>query len=269
MGTKGDPSYNFRDRRVQVLVRNREQTSTQEVWFEGALVVPTVEGSSYSLYSRSGTVEILNKAISVVGDVATATIEAEDIPESVAYDDRFTEEWTLVINGTEYKTRRSCILSPTPLRCPVIQQDILDINPQILEDLINYDSNLQRWIDSAWTEVLRHLIRKNEWPDRIVDPSSLFDPVRETALYRIYSFLALDTQRGERYVEARDAHNLAMRQALTEITYRVDTDFDNADDDPTRRRTLATVIHRNQPPIQGYGRYYGRGAGWHSWMDGY
>jgi len=85
--------YSFRVPFQNVLMRGRAQVVKLEASRNGELVAPTVLGSSFSLFDPQGTAIIDAQPITLVDLVATYSITALELPDTIEYSELYQERW--------------------------------------------------------------------------------------------------------------------------------------------------------------------------------
>lgn len=243
MASQSERSYSARSRAPQVLTRGRGQTTTREIRRSGAIVTPTA--GTYSLISPTGSVVIAEVAVTgIPGGIASMAIGASDLPATLAFGEGYRELWKLTVDGVERTFPRDAALSLYTLANPVSQADLTGDYPSLVDQVGQWATDLQQWIDQAWDYTLRSLFRRSEWPDQIVDESSVFDAVAEESLFRIFRFLANSSKNGERFSVPRDDHKSAAINARKSIRFRVDRSNDGVADS-LDRESASAIVHRN------------------------
>lgn len=239
MPLPADPMYQLPVRFPSAIGRGYAQTLTLRVEHEGALVAPTVPGSSWVLKSRTGTVLI--KAITVVDSIATVTIDASDL-EDEPYSNQLMEEWTLVVGGRTLKQQRRASLARVPLEMPASGLDITGVDQLLLRDLGDPATALQPFLEEAWGDIIRYIFRQERWPSGIVDVHELHEPLRELTRAKVRRFLS--TSQEDRHWGLYQEHKAAGLDALAKIRVRMDDDQDGVPDTETVQ-PLQSAFHEN------------------------
>ena len=243
MASQSETAYTARSRAPQVLTRGRDQTTTQELRRSGAIVTPSA--GTYTLIGPTGAVVIAEVNVTgIPGGIASMALVAADLPATLAFGEGYRELWKLTVDGVVRTFPRDAALSLYTLANPVSQADLTGDYPSLVDQVSQWATDLQQWIDQAWDYTLRSLFRRSEWPDQIVDESSVFDAVAEESLFRIFRFLANSSKNGERFSVPRDDHKAAAINARAKIRFRADRTNDGVADS-LDRESLSTVVHRN------------------------
>ena len=234
--------HTYRVRAAVVLARGRAYTTSIETRLGGALVAPS--SGTYTLVGPDGAT-VSTGAISVVADVATYSIPADDLPDTLPYGGGYRERWDLTFSdGTVTVGQRPGYLAREPIYCPTTQADLEQRIPGLASLLGTSTTNLQGFIDLAWADTLERLVMGGQWPDAIVDVDSLAPGVRELAL--AYTFDAFATASPD-YADMATRHRQSAEAALGRIRYRVDLDQDGLADDDRRHGT--PLLRRSSPRV--------------------
>ena len=239
--------YSFRIGYPDVIQREREQIVDLKAYVDGALAAPT--SGTFSLIKPDGTKAIDAVAVTITSSVAQYTIPAASLPDTLPLSELYLEEWKLVMPDTTTRTvRREAAVSKFPITPVLCEADIVEGEyPDIVSQLGNYASNLQGFMDEAWTRLLRRLWSNVDWPSLYVSNYELRDVHRETTLFLIMKFLFRRTSGDNRFERLMDYHHKAGQMAYDSMTFRMDKEQDNKIDG-LDRRTNTTVVHRNAAP---------------------
>ena len=148
--------HTYRVRAAVVLARGRAYTTSIETRLGGALVAPS--SGTYTLVGPDGAT-VSTGAISVVSDVATYSIPADDLPDTLPYGGGYRERWDLTFSdGTVTVGQRPGYLAREPIYCPTTQADLEQRIPGLASLLGTSTTNLQGFIDLAWADTLERLV---------------------------------------------------------------------------------------------------------------
>lgn len=253
MPIPSDVGHTFRIRAPEVIERGRAHLTRLEARLGGSLVAPSA--GTYTLTAPDGTT-VVTGAVSIVGSTAQYQIQAGDVPASLGYGDGYSESWDLTIAGVITTGRREAYIARRALHCPVTQADLEALHPRLATTMGSAAASLQGHIDEAWADTLLRLVASGRWPEAVVEPTSLREYVRETALYYVFRSLIGGAGAGDvRYSALADEHKAAAVAAWTAIRYRQDFDQDGLADDETRRGPGGGVVARggSTPWIYGAG----------------
>lgn len=242
----GEIQYSFRTRAPDVLERERAQVLRMPAYRDGALAAPTVAGSSFTLLDPSGTAVVDGKAITVVSDIAQVALTAGDLPDTLDLSDMYQERWVLVMpDGTTRTVRREAAVARFLLTCPVADPDIVNGEyPDLVNELGDFATSLQGFIDEAWAQLLNKLWNRGRWPEMLVSQSSIREPIRQKTMALIFKFLYRQTSGNNRFLDLMNRHESEWEKAFNEMTSRLDTDMDGRADD-RNRVGHGGMVHRN------------------------
>jgi hypothetical protein len=106
---------------------------------------------------------------------------------------------------------------------------------------------VQGFIDAAWARIIRRLFGSSEFPDHIVDRSSLVDPHRELTEHLVFRWLARETPEGHEYRIRYKDHEKAWEAAWERVSWRRDREQTNTPDQTRHTPTLAIVMPNGAP----------------------
>ena len=245
MSGSGATVYNFRMGGPDVLQREHANDIALEVYKDGALVAPT--SGTVTLIDPGGVKVIDAAAVTVTDSIATYTIGSGVLPSTVAIGRIYVLRWALVIAGATYTVQRVCSVARFPMVLPVTDKDLTDGEyPDLIDQLGDYGTNAQAFLESSKRDVLRELEQEGQWPDLIVSPSDLFEPIRQLALSKIFAFL-FNTNDSERSQVLMDMHRDRYEKTLRTLTARFDRDDDGLPDS-NAREAVHRVIHPGGAP---------------------
>ena len=252
-----DIGATFRVRCPEVYERGRAHATKIEARLGASLVAPS--SGSFQLLSPTGAV-VASPAVTITGSIATATVAAVDLPDTLSFGPGYIEEWTLTIGGVVQIARKDAWLARRALFCPVTQADLEQLHPALGASVRSGTGSLQAQIDSVWTDTLGKLYATGQWPARILEPSTLSAYVRNRALAAVFrSFMVGSATPGNNNNELATYYDNEADRAWGSIQYLADDDQDGkADSD--ERQGPGGPIARSSPP-DWYGRrltYRGR-----------
>lgn len=239
--SSGETVYTYRQIGPDVLQRARGNTITLEVWRDGAKVAPTA--ATVSLVRPSGSFVVQDAAASIVSSVAAYTISAGDLPATEPTGQLYQLRWTLTIGGLARTVNRACTVARYPMVLPVTDADLTEGEyPDLVDQLGDYGSNLQTFLEAAKRDVLRELEQAGQWPDLITGPSDLFEPIRQSTYVKVFRFLfsTNDSERSERLMEL---HRAEYQKVMKDLRTRMDRDDDGVPDSESRE-AMTRTIHR-------------------------
>lgn len=247
----GETAYTFRTTMPDVLQRGRDVVVRLEAYRDGALVAPTVLGSSFTLIGPGGTTVVDAKAITVSGSVAQCALTAAELPETLELSELYQQRWSLVMpDGTTRTIRRECAIARFLFHPPVADVDLTEEYPDLIDLLGEQMTDAQSFIDGATGRVLRILFKSGRWPDIMLSNDAFYDAIRELTLYRIFKWLYRETGNNagpSRWERLMDIHRENSERELAAFTSRLDADHDGLPDS-IDRQAGSTVIHRNATP---------------------
>jgi len=246
--------YSAQIRHVELLERNKNQTTSISVYRDNALVVPTE--AKYTLIDPN------NKKIldSVVASVATDGVvsyphTATQLPSSQILGEGYIQEWWIKIDGYGHIFRRMTALVlrrlypvVSDIDLTAIYSDLEDVRPSTL-------TSYQKYIDDAWYQILRRIRNRGMGYEYLMmSAESFFESHRHLSLYLIFrDFHSSLGQSNGRYLDLANEHYKLYRDDFDSINFIYDENHDGEADDPNKRTRGQPTIFLNRP-----GEYYRR-----------
>ena len=231
-----ETGYRARANVPVMIERARTQVSAIVLYTPSGVAAPASAGT-YTLLKPGGTAVISAAAITTNATGAEYEIDASDIPANnttAPLGQGWQERWALTMpDGTQRTFRRSASMALFELHPCVVDVDLTDLYPDLLDSLGNYRTNLQTWIDNAWSTVMRALHRNGDWPFIIVEPSDIYEWVREQAFVNVFRALhkmSAGTGSNEDWKALWDSHEMGLRAAREGARITVDRDQDGIAD---------------------------------------
>ena len=250
----------------EFLERGRTQIIQLPVYSAGALVAPTVAGSTAALIGPTGTAVWAATAITVTASIATLSVTTALLPTTQQLGEGYTLVWSLVISGVIRVFRREAVVARYMVSCPVSQDDVTTRHPRLLTDLGAASAvagRLQAVIDTAWGDVLRWLVRGANWPHHIVGAESLYDVTLQRAI-ELAARRIDDSGPGAgggigRYARIAEEASERYKSAQVALTALWDRDQQGAPDSLARSGGSGVTLVRG--PVD-YGRVPSRPSRW-------
>ena len=244
MPIPSDLGRSYRVRLPSVLSLSEDTVARLESRLGASEVAPA--SGTYTLMSSAGAV-VVTGAVVMSGDTPTFTVSAAalvaaDVVQGVG----LREVWELVYSAAPLNVTVTvpAAVAKYPLHCPVTQADLEGLYPDLGGMLGASASDVQLWIDGAWTAILRRMLSEGRYPAEVVDTESLVQPVTELALADMFRHFGLTSPR---YQDAATEHREAYSVAWAGVTFRIDTDGDGIADSQTRTAGSG-IIRRNRAP---------------------
>jgi hypothetical protein len=233
----------FRAQYPQVLVRGRANTSRMELHRSGVLVEPSA--GTYQLLDPDGA-SVASGDVSVVDDVARFALTAEQLASTLRLGEGYTEVWALTVDGVVRTVRREAGVTRYELAPAFTEADLLLEEPDLVSKLGSVTS-VQGFVDAAWARIIRRLFASSQFPDHIVDRSSLVDPHRELTEHLVFRWLARETPEGHEYRTRYKDHEKAWEAAWERVSWRRDPDQTNTPDQTRHTPTMAIIMPNGAP----------------------
>lgn len=220
-----------------------------EVW--GDEITAATSGT-YRLRGTDGGTLSTGAVVIEADGASSYAIPSGDLPAALGLGQGYMEQWSLVIDGEALLIERPVIIARQALLCPVTVGDLQDIWRDIQHIFSGMsDTGLNRFVRTAWRDVLRRLLADGVWPERIIDVDSLFDVTRNRALFHLFHQASISAP--ERYGTTRDHYAGEYRSGWATVRYREDTTGDGLPDSPDRS-TRGQIVNRGVGPNNWRGR---------------
>ncbi len=221
-------AYSYRAVGPDVLERASQQVVKLEVWYQGSLVAP--DSGTLSLLGPDGTAHVDAQSVTVSGNIAQYTIGAVSIPASLALGRLYQLKWVLSFGSETRTIVRNCSLSLRQMVLPVADGDLTREYPDLLVQMGDYATTLQGFIELAKDDVLRELSKSGQWVHIIVGASTLYEVIRQRALYHSFKFLFRLTSGDNRFERLMDDHRDDYGKELDTLVARFDRTGDGLAD---------------------------------------
>lgn len=238
--------YAPRFKHPQVYVRGRDQRAECAVYRDGSQVAVT--SGTLTVYDPSHTAVVDGAAISLSGSTAYYDLTAvSHLPATATLGAGWQERWALLMaDGVTHTFVRDCYVGLRQAYPPVSDVDLLDLYPDMAEELLDGVSHMQRFGDAAWAEILRWAFSIGIWPHRNIASSAMFDLLLHTWLRNVLAYLVRRTN-DERFVLLWEHHRDSAEVSRSQLALKLDQDEDGFADEE-HRRGLTPVVHPNVPP---------------------
>lgn len=247
--SSGEILYSARTQFPDSIVDGRDNTLALEVRRDGGIVTPDAAGT-FTLLNDAGDVVVTKPATIAVSGRLEAVVLATDMSTfGATVGELYQTRWTPTMPGeSDARTfRREAVITPLRLYPPVSEVDIEGLYPDISDQLGQFASNLQTWLDQAWGYVLRRLLKNGRWPDLLVSTHDAFDVVMERTIWTVYRFLFSKATGSNRFETLMKDHEQAWKGEWATFSGRWDEDADGLAEDLDREAANLSV-HINAAP---------------------
>lgn len=252
MSASGETLYTARVPYPDTLGTNRINAVKLGIYRDGALVAPTVSGSSFSLISPNGTAIVDEDPITVDSDgYANASIAAALLDPTAANVDLgegWQEVWSLVFGGVAFPFDREASLARRPIYPCITDDDLLACYPDLGAIRGSTVTTFQGFIDEAWKRVHLRWLSEGGVLYFVKSAYAFREAELELALGLTFRWLGKSQASRGNYLELSTAHLAAYDRAWGRINVTEDLDHDGKVDDPESRARRGTVLNFNVPP---------------------
>ena len=248
--------YAPRIRIHDVLERARGFTVDLPVYRDGVLVSPT--SAHFRLSDPAGNDVIENTAVSIVANVATYTINADQLSSTLALGEGYMQHWRLTISGQTYSFRKPTSLARSALYMVITDldleaeySDLASIRPSSI------GSSYQQYIDEAWVQLIQRIRDLGNIEYLIMSPQSLRSAHKNLTFYLIFKDMDSSGLGEGRYLQLAQQHMREFVYDFKRLSFKYDMNQDGVTDDPNRNRSNLGVFYTSAPP-----RVFGRRGRW-------
>lgn len=241
--------YTFETSRPMLYQRARRRVTRMPAYLEGALVAPEAT-STFSLVAPDGTAIIDAQTVTIADSVAQYTVEAADLPATLALGEGYQEVWGLDMpDEHHHEVDRSGALVLRPLVPVVSDQDLVRLYPTLAGDKPHGVTSFQDQIDEAWTEILNTLTSRGMKPYLLKDAWAFKSAHVHLTLAILFRGYALAQAGRGNYLDLSVTEQKLFEAAWAGITSEVDANHDGRPDSPGQERHAAAgVIHVGGAP---------------------
>lgn len=238
--------YTFRTPYPDVLQRGRARVVSLMATRAGEVIAPV--SGSFSLIDPTGAAVIDAAVVAVIDSVATYSISALELPESLDLSELYQQRWALTFaDGVTRTARRECAVARFELYPPAGEFDlVLGEYPNLRDEISDIERTLQPFLDEAWAQILEALWASGRFPSLMLSTSALRQPLRQLSLYLVFKHLFRNTAGAgpNRWQVLMDRHRSDWEKSWATMTARIDHNHDGIADSRSRE-SASTVVHRN------------------------
>ena len=230
--SSGETDYTFRTPGPDYLVRARAQRAKLPIYRDGALVEPTVPGSTFKLFDIGDDIDtatpLVSGAVDNVGSIPGRSILASEVPSTLEYGRGYLELWHFVLpDGSERDIPRPAALCRSPLY-PVISDIDVDPRGELARHRATTVTSFQSWIDSGWLTLLGMLEEVGRWPEKVWTPYAFRALHMHLTNAEIYASYA--RSQGGKWLELKADAEKQASFAWTRLRAMLDNDQDGQPD---------------------------------------
>lgn len=248
--------YSAQIRHVELLERNKAQTSDISIYRDNALVVPT--DAKYTLIDPHGK-KLIDSEVASIADSGIVSYPhlASDLPNTIDLGEGYIQEWWIKIDGYGHVFRRMTALVLRRLYPTVSDIDLTAIYTDLEEVRPSSLSSYQKYIDDAWYQILRKIRNKGMGFEYLVmSADSFYEAHRHLSLYLIFKdFHSSLGQSNGRFLDLAQEHQRMFLSEFDSINFIYDQDHINKPVDKDTRKASKPVIYLNGNGHRRFNRY--------------
>jgi hypothetical protein len=243
MTPTGITTYSARVAYPSLLVLGRDTVVQLPVYHDGALVVPA--SGTYTLVAIGGN-SIVSAAVSIVSSVATYTISAATLANSLPLGEGYVEVWLLSFTGeaAAREFRRTAALAKCPVFPVVTDLDLIGEYDALADQRTGRMANFQGPIDQAWKVIITRLIQEGRLPYMVRTPDALREAHLHLSLAKLFQSFGLNAD-GNHWRELAKIEQERYEKSWAASSVQLDQDQDGLVDNPFARASSSGVVSLN------------------------
>jgi hypothetical protein len=243
MTPTGITTYSARVAYPSLLVLARDTPVQLPIYYEGELVVPT--SGTYQLLAIGGA-SVVSAAVSIVSSIATYTIPAASLANSLPLGEGYIEVWLLSFAGESAprEFRRTAALAKCMLFPTVTDLDLIAEYDALADQRVGRMASFQGPIEQAWKQVITRLIQEGRLPYMIRTPDALRDAHFHLSLAKLFQSFGLNAD-GSHWRELAKEEQSRYEKAWSAASVQLDQDQDGLVDNPLARASATGVVSLN------------------------
>jgi hypothetical protein len=223
----------------EYITREEENVVLCPVYSGAALVAP--DSGTCEITDDAGEV-IATPAVTVVGDVAQATISASDLPETLAFSVSWRVRWVLTFGATTERYANSAHLVRSQLTPVLTDQDLFNrvegLDPAN-SGAMTSRADFQKFRDEAWAQLMARVSGEGALPYLIMEPTALREVHMLATLRLIFDSFSAS---GNEHFQARaEDYGERYEQAYSRLRFRYDTDQDGRSESRRKRPARSSL----------------------------
>jgi hypothetical protein len=238
--------YSAQIRHVELLERDKAQTTTLSIYRDNALVVPT--SAKYTLRDENGNAIVDDQTATIESDgVISYAHTSSELASTLDLGEGYLQEFHATLDGVVHIFRRMCAIVLRRLYPVVSDVDLTSIYTDLEEVRPSSLTSYQKYIDDAWFQILRKIRSKGMGFEYLVmSADSFYESHRHLALYLIFrDFHSSLGQSNGRYLELAQEHHRMYIQEFDAINFIYDEQHQNKPTDSDSRISASPVIYTN------------------------
>lgn len=234
-----DTEYSARFIGPELIERGRVNALTCPVYRDGALVAPTLSGSTITIWKRDGTKVVdalpVTSVTASIPTYNTGTFAAE------TREDGWQVEWALVLAGVVRLFRRSAALVRSRLH-PVITDLDLYARHAELAQVRGTAASDQLVIDEAWAELMDIIRSRGSLTHLVMSSEDLRYSHLFLTLQNRFTDLMTSAGEGSKWEKLAASYSEKFREKLNQLSFTYDSDDDGIKDVDRRRAPAITFL---------------------------
>ena len=243
MNPSGITTWTARVAYPSLLVLGRDTRVQLPVFYDGALVAPT--SGTYTLLAIGGT-SVVTAAVSVVSSIATYTIPAATLANSLPLGEGYSEVWLLSFSGeaAPREFRHTAALAKCPIFPVITDLDLIGEYDALADQQTGRMSSFQNPIDQAWKGIITRLIQEGRLPYMVRTPDALREAHLHLSLAKLFQSFGLNAD-GNHWRELAKIEQERYEKSWAASSVQLDQDQDGLVDNPLARASSSGVISLN------------------------
>lgn len=236
-------AYTARFSTPDFIERGKAQTLELPIYRDGALVAPSA--GTYRVLDETGEA-VQSGSVTVTASIATFSLSAATVPDTLDLSTRWQIEWTLTLGGTALVFFRDAHLVRRRLWPVITDLDLTARHSELRSWLADDSTDLQDYLDATWADVQAWLMQQGRRPYLILTPWALRGWHLALTLAAIFRDYASSAGPGK-YSQLADHYDQRAQAERDALVLNYDADEDNVPDASDEGLAGESVLYATRP----------------------
>lgn len=247
-----DTEYSARFIGPELIERGRVNALTCPVYRDGALVAPTLSGSTITIWKADGS-KIVD-AVAVTSVTASIATYNTGTYSTETREDGWQVEWSLIFSGVARTFRRSAALVRARLHPVISDRDLYARHAELEGVRATGTTTDQSVIDESWAELLDMFRQRGSLSHLVMSPEDTRFLHLFLALQNRFTDLMTSAGDGSKWATLATMYTEKFREKFSTTSFRYDSDDDGIPDPERRRAPAVTFLGGHGSDPHGYVR---------------
>ena len=233
--------YAARIKIVELLEREKTQTTELEIYRNGSQVIPTA--ATYTLLKPNGEKITDSQTATITGEGTLQYIQSSStLPNTLTLGEGYIQEWNITIETVVHCFRRMTALVLKRLYPVISDIDLTSTYADLNELRPSNLSSYQTYIDEAWFVLLDRLRNKGNLEYLIMNAEALRQAHINLSLYYIFRDFHSSLGGQGRYLELSQEHHKLYIYDYENLNFQYDESHIGRAEDANQRRGQPTIF---------------------------